>query len=367
MYRTDHRTGVPIDPGVTLPTATPNRYFSGGDPVANTEATIVEAEWLNTIQEELINAVVGGGLTPSKADRTQLSQVIGSRLTVAQGDLRYVRLAGSTMTGPLILSEHPIATSPPLQAATKAYVDSMAPGPGGGIPEAPLDAFTYGRFAAAWNRVLPLAGGTLTGPLILSRDAVQQAEAVTLRQLQSQIVATSGSNFTFAFRQVVPANTPIGTIFTFVVPSGQLPPSDFYWTIDYEYAGAGAQSPFVYIMAGLGAGTGFAGVSLYFEYRADWNDGAGLIWRRGGQFSGSGASGTYTLITANSPDQSTTRKFQLRLAGEDIEVRLVTYAAASPATDAEMTFGFMARVLAYPGTFMAGTVDFPGDASTLPA
>src|SRR5215472_19112470 len=33
--------------------------------------------------------------------------------------------------------------------------------------EAPNDTFTYGRHALGWTKVLPLAGGTLTGSLIL--------------------------------------------------------------------------------------------------------------------------------------------------------------------------------------------------------
>jgi hypothetical protein len=39
-------------------------------------------------------------------------------------------------------------------------------GPAGpGITEAPSDSFAYGRLNAAWSRVLPLAGGTLTGAI----------------------------------------------------------------------------------------------------------------------------------------------------------------------------------------------------------
>jgi parallel beta-helix repeat protein len=57
-------------------------------------------------------------------------------------------------------------------------------GAGAGIPEAPTDGQTYGRdgLTAAWNPVLPLAGGTMTGPLnytatgaITSRSAQDRA------------------------------------------------------------------------------------------------------------------------------------------------------------------------------------------------
>ena len=42
-----------------------------------------------------------------------------------------------------------------------------APGPQGGIPEAPLDGQIYGRGSGAWTPVLPLSGGTMTGDIIL--------------------------------------------------------------------------------------------------------------------------------------------------------------------------------------------------------
>lgn len=78
-------------------------------------------------------------------------QVLQSgQLTRIEADLLYVQLAGSTMTGELILSGDPVQN---LQAATKQYVDNeiadaianLPPGGGGGIPEAPTDGQTYGR------------------------------------------------------------------------------------------------------------------------------------------------------------------------------------------------------------------------------
>ena len=44
-----------------------------------------------------------------------------------------VDVAGDTMTGPLILSEHPTALSPEFQAATKGFVSSIAGLPPGGL------------------------------------------------------------------------------------------------------------------------------------------------------------------------------------------------------------------------------------------
>ena len=48
-----------------------------------------------------------------------------------------------------------------------------------GVPEAPSDNTTYGRRNVAWNPVLPLAGGTMTGALILSGNPVTALGAAT--------------------------------------------------------------------------------------------------------------------------------------------------------------------------------------------
>ena len=76
-----------------------------------------------------------------------------------------LNVAGGTMTGNLILNADP-ATA--LGAATKQYVDSHT----SGIPsDAPSDGTAYGRLNAAWAQVLPLTGGTLTSssiPLIIN-------------------------------------------------------------------------------------------------------------------------------------------------------------------------------------------------------
>lgn len=55
----------------------------------------------------------------------------------------------------------------------KAFVSEggAGPGPGGGIPEAPINGVTYGRLDGNWVPVLGLAGGVtnqMSGPLILA-------------------------------------------------------------------------------------------------------------------------------------------------------------------------------------------------------
>jgi hypothetical protein len=48
-----------------------------------------------------------------------------------------------------------------------------------GLADAPNDTFTYGRHALAWVQILPLSGGTMTGPLILSSGATALGDALS--------------------------------------------------------------------------------------------------------------------------------------------------------------------------------------------
>jgi len=58
-------------------------YFTDGDAVAGTPATVVGQDWLNQVQGEIINAIKAADLTPSATDDTQLAQAI-AKLIAAQ-------------------------------------------------------------------------------------------------------------------------------------------------------------------------------------------------------------------------------------------------------------------------------------------
>jgi len=65
-------------------------------------------------------------------------------------------------------------------------IGAGAPGPQGGIPEAPLNGQTYGRNSGTWVPVLALAGGTMTGPIILPPGpATDPNQAISLSELQA--------------------------------------------------------------------------------------------------------------------------------------------------------------------------------------
>lgn len=167
-------------------------------------------------------------------------QVRSGQLTKVMADTLYVALAGSTMSGPLILSGDPTVA---LGAATKQYVDAgiaaiprilpmvsisdtapAAPVIGdlwwnatdnqlyiwyddgtsqqwvatnnsaGGITEAPTGGLVYGRrgSTASWIAAVPLAGGTMTGFLTLSADPTSNLHAATKHYVDTVAGVTGG-------------------------------------------------------------------------------------------------------------------------------------------------------------------------------
>ena len=64
MYRIDSRG------------ATGDGRFTEGNPTTGTPATVVDASWMNAVQDELVNVVQAAGLTLAKADNDQLLEAI---------------------------------------------------------------------------------------------------------------------------------------------------------------------------------------------------------------------------------------------------------------------------------------------------
>lgn len=75
MQRVTRATAVAVMPAIPASPGTPG-YFTGGDPVSNTPATVPGYEWHNGVQEELIAAISDANLTPSATVLTQLRQAI---------------------------------------------------------------------------------------------------------------------------------------------------------------------------------------------------------------------------------------------------------------------------------------------------
>lgn len=86
MHRIDNSTAIAVLPAPRAP-GEPG-FFTGGNPISGTPATVVDEEWLNAQQESPIALMAAAGILPVKGDYT--------------GEKRAVlRLAGGNVTGAL--------------------------------------------------------------------------------------------------------------------------------------------------------------------------------------------------------------------------------------------------------------------------
>lgn len=78
MYKIDIATATDALPPATAPGPKPNSYFEDKDPASGVAGTVVPAEFMNMIQEEVCNVITDAqsGLTLNKSLRNQLIQAI---------------------------------------------------------------------------------------------------------------------------------------------------------------------------------------------------------------------------------------------------------------------------------------------------
>lgn len=71
--------------------------FVGGQPLAEEEGTIIAADWLNAVQEELVTFCEGEGIAPNKLDATQVRQAVLHAIARLAG-VELVFTAGAGLT-----------------------------------------------------------------------------------------------------------------------------------------------------------------------------------------------------------------------------------------------------------------------------
>lgn len=81
MFKIDDATAIGTIP--TPAAAGAAGFFTDGDPSGSVPATVVSADWLNAVQEEMCFVVTDSGATLSKTDRTQLKTAIDSIVSTA--------------------------------------------------------------------------------------------------------------------------------------------------------------------------------------------------------------------------------------------------------------------------------------------
>lgn len=109
-----------------------------------------------TSQIDELKPVTGTPTTASVRANFATAKSEISALQDATNGGPFLPLAGGSLVGPLYLDRDP---TDPRQVVNKAYVDaSGGGGGGGGIPDAPADGGTYGRSNGAWKPVVPSLG-----------------------------------------------------------------------------------------------------------------------------------------------------------------------------------------------------------------
>lgn len=87
MYRVDNASNAGSLPAPSADGPNPGGYFEDKDPANGVEGTIVPAEWLNMVQEEIANVIEdadAGNTALDKSERTQLKNAILAMIS-AQG------------------------------------------------------------------------------------------------------------------------------------------------------------------------------------------------------------------------------------------------------------------------------------------
>jgi len=116
MYQIDNATAAAVQPAPTA--AGTAGFFTDGSAVGGVPATVVPAEWLNSVQMELINALAAAGITPSKALFNQLTSAIQT-------------LPSSRLLNIQVFSTPGAFTYTP-SAGVKSYQAEVVPGGGAG-------------------------------------------------------------------------------------------------------------------------------------------------------------------------------------------------------------------------------------------
>lgn len=81
------------------PTATPDNNFTEGNPQTAVKPTVVTADILNALQNEIANFIVSRGLVLDKADNTQLSQALAVLNTTNDESLPILNNQINTLMG----------------------------------------------------------------------------------------------------------------------------------------------------------------------------------------------------------------------------------------------------------------------------
>lgn len=78
--------------------ATVSNEWTNGNPSLGVKATLIDAPWMNMVQDEFEAVILSAGLTLNKLDSTQLKQAIDIKLGIASGKLRNISISRFSAT-----------------------------------------------------------------------------------------------------------------------------------------------------------------------------------------------------------------------------------------------------------------------------
>lgn len=183
MRAIDTATAVALRPAPG-PEGAPG-YFTGGDPNAlpPVPSTVLDADWLNRMQVEILTVVLAGGLSPSKADSTQLYQAIMLLLAAWAGQVKtYAGDPNGNVSGTAGTS-----TKPPTFCVNLTTADLYVCKTGGNATTAVWVRPANAADLAAFFATLPQAK---TGAL--ANKAMSPATAAAVDQQRSYTFAQAG-------------------------------------------------------------------------------------------------------------------------------------------------------------------------------
>lgn len=98
MYRIDNATSTGALPTPAAVGPSPDSYFTDGNPSLAIPATVVDADWLNAVQEEIAGVIEGAGDTLDKTDQGQLYAAIQALISAANASIPRGYINGLTLS-----------------------------------------------------------------------------------------------------------------------------------------------------------------------------------------------------------------------------------------------------------------------------
>ena len=188
------------DTGVTKKLLMSTLRAAPSPPLADHIADTTDAHAASSISTAASGTGVDG--TTVQAQLGQLTSLVNTKIDQTAADVRYVNLAGDTMTGPFELAGAPTI---PTHAATKQYVDDKVIEAGGGITQPEADA-----------RYVNIDGDTMTGPLTVDALITTGTGMSLPAGEPSAADRAARKDYVDSIRL---AAWPIGSVFISVVPT----------------------------------------------------------------------------------------------------------------------------------------------------